>query len=333
MAKIQGISGSTKIILDGIKPINGKKPATLAEVTFFYDNYFAIYDERKGAAAKQQDQLIASLTEGETRLDHNILEDIAKRKNDRDAHITDLHLNIKNCNSFFRKAGYSIQYLFAKIMSIQSINASPELVKELQNMQDRKRKTITYRLFAIEESCKDLLDQRKFLDAKYSFLVGAQGEEQVIQALSGLPDEYHVLNDVNLDFRRDACFKKIQKYIDTCQIDHVVIGPTGLFLLETKNWQTLEREWKAEKLKHQVHRANNALRSYLKEKYGVIPWLQSLIISINGKHSGYKIDQYTEIIAPENLCDYITMRKKFLSDEKIDKIVQIIPRVEDKKRN
>jgi len=49
---------------------------------------------------------------------------------------------------------------------------------------------------------------------------GAAGEKSVAHTLSKLPDEFRVLNDVQTP---------------TGNLDHVVIGPTGVFVIETKN--------------------------------------------------------------------------------------------------
>ena len=54
---------------------------------------------------------------------------------------------------------------------------------------------------------------------------GAEGECVVAEILeSGLPDGYHVFNDVKFPGR-------------TANIDHLVIGPSGVFVLDTKNWR------------------------------------------------------------------------------------------------
>lgn len=53
------------------------------------------------------------------------------------------------------------------------------------------------------------------------FFKGARGEEKVAGVLAGLPDGYHVFND----------FKAGSGYVD-----HVVLGPTGVFSVETKCW-------------------------------------------------------------------------------------------------
>ncbi len=56
-----------------------------------------------------------------------------------------------------------------------------------------------------------------------AFFKGARGEERVAMALSGLPGEFHVFHDL-------ACGCELQG------IDHVVLGPTGFFVIETKYW-------------------------------------------------------------------------------------------------
>ena len=55
-----------------------------------------------------------------------------------------------------------------------------------------------------------------------SFFRGARGEERVANVLAGLPETYHVFHDF---------------VADGIHVDHVVVGPAGVFSVETKNWQ------------------------------------------------------------------------------------------------
>ena len=55
-----------------------------------------------------------------------------------------------------------------------------------------------------------------------SFFRGARGEERVANVLASLPDTYHVFNDF---------------IAGGDHVDHVVVGPTGVFSVETKSWQ------------------------------------------------------------------------------------------------
>ena len=56
-----------------------------------------------------------------------------------------------------------------------------------------------------------------------AFFKGARGEERVAWVLSGLPRGFHVFHDLLCGGRSEG-------------IDHVVVGPTGLFAIETKCW-------------------------------------------------------------------------------------------------
>lgn len=54
------------------------------------------------------------------------------------------------------------------------------------------------------------------------FFKGARGEERVAGILKSLPDGYHVFNDF---------------VAGGTHIDHVVVGPAGVFAVETKYWR------------------------------------------------------------------------------------------------
>lgn len=62
---------------------------------------------------------------------------------------------------------------------------------------------------------------------------GYEGERVIGELLeSDLPDKYHVFNDLHFPGRR-------------ANIDHIVVGPTGVFVLDTKNWRGVV-EWDAD---------------------------------------------------------------------------------------
>ena len=60
--------------------------------------------------------------------------------------------------------------------------------------------------------------------ASLAFRKGADGEGLTADGLSNLPDTYSVFHDVT-----HPCIGG--------NIDHIVVGPTGVFALETKNWR------------------------------------------------------------------------------------------------
>jgi hypothetical protein len=323
MAKIQGISNCTRFLIEGMQPVNGKKFATFEDIISFKDNYSTILSDTKKIVTKQQDELIESLTLREIRLNDQIHADIARREEAVKSHIKDLHNKVEECEPLLWKISLFLDYFVAKLKSYRGIYPSTEAVQELRDIQKRKAMTIKQKPLAIESAEKSVIAARWSLTFNTSFLIGAEGEEQVIQRLSKLSDEYHILNDVNF---KEVDFKNDKPSPDTYQIDHIVIGPTGLFLIETKNWKTLDSELKIQKLGQQVRRSNNALRRYLKVKYGdVIPWIQSIAVSVHGNQSKLKISPYVDIVTPNQLYEYIVNRTKSLPTLKIQKLVELIP--------
>jgi len=57
-----------------------------------------------------------------------------------------------------------------------------------------------------------------------NFLKGAKGEEWVAHELSFLSSEYTVFNGLHLGTGKQ-------------NLDHVIVGPSGVFVVETKNWK------------------------------------------------------------------------------------------------
>jgi hypothetical protein len=57
------------------------------------------------------------------------------------------------------------------------------------------------------------------------YVKGAEGEEIIARALSRLPSGYAVINSLSIEAGVDW--------------DHIVVGPNGVFIVETKNWSGL----------------------------------------------------------------------------------------------
>ena len=65
-------------------------------------------------------------------------------------------------------------------------------------------------------------------------LVGAKTEVDVVASLARLPDEYTVFNDIRLTAERYIHFNGAP--LRSAQIDHLVLTPAGVFVIETKRW-------------------------------------------------------------------------------------------------
>ncbi|MFA4932436.1 MAG: nuclease-related domain-containing protein [Caldisericia bacterium] len=70
--------------------------------------------------------------------------------------------------------------------------------------------------------------------AHSAVLANAVAERAVIRTLSTLPDDFVLINDLHLRYDRDIPFE--DSYLKTAQLDHLLIGPTGAYAIETRNW-------------------------------------------------------------------------------------------------
>ena len=185
MAHIHGSSNCTKYLMNGIKPIKGKKPATLEELHHLYNNYQDVLNETAFTITKERDDLILKLSNSESRLDRQIKDDIAKRTEDADARIQDLHTRIEASESFIRTTGMLVQYLIADLLRSHRIHSpSAAAVRELHTIQYNKAQAIATKSFAITKECNNVKSSYEFLKNNQKSLFGADGEEFVISVLS-----------------------------------------------------------------------------------------------------------------------------------------------------
>ncbi len=78
--------------------------------------------------------------------------------------------------------------------------------------------------------------KKRVIDEVNSFVAGAIGEMNVMNILKKLPDNYCLINDFSLSFSKAIYNRQENDYIKSIQIDHLLISPAGIFLIETKNW-------------------------------------------------------------------------------------------------
>ncbi|MGN7788056.1 NERD domain-containing protein [Niabella sp. 22666] len=139
-----------------------------------------------------------------------------------------------------------LQYLLHRISKLErsfnkkvtrSIHAAVELWEEKNN---RYQFITNHFSEAVNESCaiplKELDRKKSVIDEVNSAIYGALGEQKVVNELKYLTDDYFLINDFSMFFSAPVYHPKENEYINSIQIDHILIGPSGVFLIETKNW-------------------------------------------------------------------------------------------------
>ncbi len=118
-----------------------------------------------------------------------------------------------------------LRYGISDLSSFDDITKFKEQFESIVKRKEKDKETLS-----TKETIQYLMAKRYF---------GAIGEENVINTLKLLPDTYYVLNEIRIKLTKSVFWKKFFEYVKSAQIDHVVIGETGIFLIETKNWKEM----------------------------------------------------------------------------------------------
>lgn len=163
---------------------------------------------------------------------------------------------------------------------------------------------------------------------------GIKGELLITSSLKRLGKEYHLINDVRLP----------NSYGN---IDHIVLGPNGIFIIETKNfegeircegdiWYQYKDTWKitgeqeikspSKQVKANALRLKQFIESQNIFKKSKRIWVEGIVVFAN-PNANLKLDNPTvPVLKTEKLCDYIKNKKmeiKF-SDKELESIGKVI---------
>ncbi len=299
------------------------------------------------------------LTEERNNLSAGILQLENEVTNDKTEIQQKLHAEVKELRqqfdalaeshkSFIQEFTYSFKALFILIkIKYKELTSHSNITSSVQpkvNMLDKKRTRYQYLVSNFEVAITESsglalheLDQKKrVIDEINSFIYGAIGEQKVAKELETLSDEYILINDFSYSFPKATYYSQEKSYIKTIQIDHLLISPAGIFLIETKNWSK-------ESLKNlslrspveQIKRTNYALFKILSGnshfKLDQHHWgerkipIRNLIVLIN--HKPTEEFQYVKILTLDELLGYIGYFKPTLSNEETREIADYLIKI------
>jgi vacuolar-type H+-ATPase subunit H len=322
LARFYGRSGCTALLVQGLRRYGIQNVHTLEDVQQFRKNFNQIVEDIINNAKIWLSDEITLLKNKQAQFIEELKSKISLRRTEL---LYEKEQLIERINSESRsKKPKRLKVLEAKFDKILEKPFKKDK-KQINKIRKKSEKLeIKYDKIIAKKTKKPVLQMNKsksFLDLKSSFLSGAIGEETVIKELVKLPDSYIVFNDMNLSFSKSIRWKKYNEYVKSCQIDHVVIGPNGIFLIETKNWkpETLQT---TRFLPHkQVDRAGyiffikfiNLFRRLNKK----IP-IRGIVVTLRDLP---KYDYpYVEQLTPNRLDSYILGFRDILTLDEVEKI-------------
>lgn len=189
----------------------------------------------------------------------------------------------------------------------------------------------------------ELERKKATIDELNNFIYGALGEQKVIKTLEALSNEYFLINDFAVSFSPAIYNRQENDYIKTVQIDHILVAPSGIFLIETKNWS--EKSLENLSLRSPVHQIkrtsfvlfkllNNEMSNYHlyldKHHWGDKKIsIRNLIVLINTKPK--EEFQYVKILTLNELLGYVNYFKPIFSSTETERIANYLINVNNQK--
>jgi hypothetical protein len=156
---------------------------------------------------------------------------------------------------------------------------------------------------------------------RINFRKGATGELQIASILERFPDDYRVIHDLKTDYGN---------------IDHVIVGPSGVYVIDTKNWRgVVAADGNGELLlnghpikKPEVRNLSRTIMN-IKEKVktlsGAVPYVQGVLAFPSARvDAKWGTTGRIHCLRDEQLYDYIIESKKTkkLCKKEIDSVSQ-----------
>ncbi|MCL6577064.1 nuclease-related domain-containing protein [Kyrpidia sp.] len=151
-------------------------------------------------------------------------------------------------------------------------------------------------------------------------LRGAKGEERVEEILSSLPDTYRVFHDLPCPMGN---------------IDHIAVGPAGIFVIESKSHRgkitvtpdgNLLRDGRPfeKNVVNQVWRQTMWLKETLESHLGQSVFVHPFLVFVNGFVQVYRPVQEVTVLPGKWLVETITKKPSRLTEQQVDAVRQAL---------
>lgn len=355
MCKVYNSIGSLATIKAHLRGHNVNEFKSVKDLINFQKNYFAIQQEiishHSILIGKEKDNLgkeIAQLNEFITSKKREVQQEQQLQLDQLNEQLDNLisaHSNLfKAFIKYWKKVGLLKKIRECRLNFNSQIEYSIQESTHLLNQKNNRYQYIISRFDdAVNESglaqLRELQRKKRIVDQVNTSIYGAFGERMVVKELENLPDDYILINNFNSLFDPPIYYREGDEYISSVQIDHLLICPACIFLIETKNWneQSLNNATLRSPVQ-QVKRANFALFKLFAEcvsdanlKVHRHHWGSRKIpiknIVVLTKEKPIEEFQYVKVLAIKELIGYVKYFKPVFPSNEVQLIADFLLRL------
>jgi len=312
-------------------------------------NHEQLIEQEKTTLVADISQLDNSIKADRTYFESYFLKNIEEIKQKLNSESTSGNLNFIQ-----RFVNYVKQWFYKRKVHDLEINLDSKVNYSVrESVQQHQDKTNRYHYItsnfrdAVNESCLNqvakLENKQRVINEVKNSIYGALGEHKVVKELENLSDENILINDFALTFHPAIYNRQENDYIKSIQIDHLLVTPSGIFLIETKNWS--EKSLSNLDLRspvQQVKRTSFALFKLLtgditndRVKLNQHHWgdrkipVRNLIVLINSKPN--EEFQYVKVLTLSELLSYVRYFKPMFTSVETQAISSYLLNLNDQK--
>jgi hypothetical protein len=144
-----------------------------------------------------------------------------------------------------------------------------------------------------------------------------------MDTLQQLSDDYYVISDVRIT--RESGHRFDGRMLKSARVDHIVVGPKGVYCIETKNWNTLKNKDNGDKPTpgEQARRASHLLYKFLKYTCGISGVkVMGIVIYTNTMIKGR--EDFVRFMRNDEFLGYLDARPDNIQEDVIREIVECL---------
>ena len=142
----------------------------------------------------------------------------------------------------------------------------------------------------------------------------------VLRELSKLPYQFALLRNVFLRLQWPVTYQKTTESVKSCQIDYIVIGPSGIFIIEAKNWDEFTFK---EKIPHEeVDKAGLIMYIKLNRYFTKKIPIYNIVTTL--KHESFIRYGFVHQLSVWQLTNFIYSQESNISKAEIRKIRRLL---------
>lgn len=200
-----------------------------------------LIDDEKNTLKEEITQLNVSIETKRNKVEEQLKQELERLKHQLD-NLSSKHATIfQSIVGYFRKSCIKKRIRYHKSYGDTKIRLSLFKLTDTLSKKNKRHQFILSHFddavrYSSSAELNELKRKKEIIDEINTFIYGALGEDKVVKELEKLSDDYILINDFNCTFSPPIYNRREGDVIKSVQIDHVLIGPSGVFLIETKNW-------------------------------------------------------------------------------------------------